>query len=497
MDFAIALNSASAHSLHRQLAEELRRMILTGRLGPGGRLPSTRSLSHSLGISRTTVTQSYDQLLSEGYLETRHGSGTFVCSQLPEDLLQASPVAAISASPLAPLHLSQHGTHLADTPFSLLPDPQTAINFRYGRPALRHFPMHLWRKLLLRHCREDLTWLDYATDPQGYYPLRSAIAQYLTRARAVTCTPEQLILTNGTQQALDLVLRVLLDPGETIAIEDPGYLSARRVFLSHRAKLLPIPVDPSGLQVEQLIREPTPIRLVYVTPSHQFPTGAILSLPRRLELLKWAQQTGTLIIEDDYDSEYRYGERPIPALQGLDQSGSVLYIGTFSKVLFPSLRIGYLILPSSLVPLVSYGKWLSDRQLPTLDQRVLTDFITEGHLESHIRKMRSHYNRCRQALVQALKSHFGDRVTILGEQAGIHIMVRFATQLEDAEIYEKAASVGVGLISARPHYLQGGGEHEFVLGYGELDEGAIVDGVARLANVLCGHSRSHVQRGGG
>lgn len=484
MEFAIALNPDSEHPLHRQLAEELRRVILAGRLSPGERLPSTRSLSQTLSISRTTVTQSYEQLLSEGYLETRHGSGTFVCSQLPDDLLHAKPIESVFTSTTAPLHLSQYGHHLAQTPFSLLPEPQTEISFRYGRPALEHFPVNLWRKLLVRHCREDLTWLDYATDPQGYYPLRSAIAQYLARARAVTCTPEQIVLVNGTQQALDLMLRILLEPGETIATEDPGYLSARRVFLSHRARLLPIPVDQSGLQVVSLTSETTPIRFVYVNPSHQFPTGAVLSLPRRLELLKWAQQSGTLILEDDYDSEYRYGERPIPALQGLDSGNSVLYIGTFSKVLFPSLRIGYLVLPPSLVPLVTYGKWLSDRQLPSLEQRVLTDFIVEGHLESHIRKMRSHYDRCRQVLVQALQNHFGDRVTILGEQAGIHVMVRFSTELEDTEIQQRAESMGIGLMPARPHYLKGGGAHEFVLGYGELEEDAIRVGVTKLAQVL-------------
>jgi len=484
MEFAIALNPDSEHPLHRQLTEELRRVILTGRLLSGQRLPSTRALAQSLSISRTTVTQSYEQLLSEGYLETRRGSGTFVCSQLPDDLLHSEPVSSITSSPVSSIQLSRYGAHLAETPFALLPEPTTEISFRYGRPALKHFPVGLWRKLLVRHCREDSTWLDYASDPQGYYPLRMAISQYLARARAVTCTPEQIILVNGTQQALDLILRILLEPGETIAIEDPGYLSARRVFLSHHATLLPIPVDRLGLQVEKLTKETTPIRLVYVTPSHQFPTGAVLSLPRRLELLKWAQQTETLILEDDYDSEYRYRERPIPALQGLDHSDSVLYVGTFSKVLFPSLRIGYLVLPPRLVSLMTYGKWLSDRQLPMLEQRVLTDFITEGHLDSHIRKMRSHYDLCRQVLVRALKDHFGDRVTILGEQAGIHVMVKFSIGLNETEIHQKAESVGVGLMPARPHYLRQGEEAEFVLGYGELDEATISEGILRLAQIV-------------
>jgi GntR family transcriptional regulator / MocR family aminotransferase len=492
MELAIALDHHSPYPLHLQLAEGLRRVILAGKLLPGQRLPSTRSLAQSLHLSRTTVTHSYDQLLSEGYLETRPGSGTFVCAQLPDNLLRTDPIESVALSPPPPIHVSRYGTHLAETAFALLPEPQTEISFRYGRPTFPHFPMAVWRKLLARHCRDDFTWLDYARDPQGYYPLRVAIAQYLARARAVTCQPEQIILTNGTQQALDLMLRIVLEPGETIALEDPGYLSARRIFLSHGAQLLPIPVDVAGLDVASLVAaDPCP-RLVYVTPSHQFPTGAVLSLPRRLELLKWAERVGALILEDDYDSEYRYGvrgasvheNRPIPALQGLDQSGVVVYMGTFSKVLFPSLRIGYLVLPPHWVSIVAYGKWLSDRQLPILEQRVLTDFLTEGHLESHIRKMRSHYDRRRQTLVQALEEQFGDRVIIFGEQAGIHVMVQFSVGLTGAEILKRAEAAGVGLMAALPHYLQGGKDTTFILGYGELEEGAIAVGMARLAKAL-------------
>ncbi|MBD3880676.1 PLP-dependent aminotransferase family protein [Phormidium tenue FACHB-886] len=486
MELALTLDRYSDLPLHRQVYEELRRAILTGRLLPCQRVPSTRSLAQSLKISRATVTQSYDQLLSEGYLETRQGAGTFVCAQLPDPLPWTETIApSPCSSPLPPL--SAYGTRLSTTAFALQPDPATEITFRYSRPALAHFPMRLWRKLLSEQCRADLSWLDYVSDPQGYLPLRQAIAYYLSRTRAVQCQPEQIVLTNGTQQALALVLRLLIEPGEAIALENPGYLSARRIFASHGARLVPIPVDASGLQVAQLTQVNLPIRLVYVTPSHQFPTGAILSLARRLELLAWAQQSGALILEDDYDSEYRYGEQPIPALQGLQTSGVVLYLGTFSKVLFPSLRIGYLVLPSSLVSLVAQAKWFSDRQLPTLEQRVLTEFITAGHLESHIRKMRSHYDRSRQVLVQALQTHFGDQATILGEKAGLHLMVRFASHSAEV-IQQKATSVGVGLMSAAPHYLEAPSpdpqKAEFILGYGDLEERAIEEGIRRLAQVL-------------
>lgn len=493
MDLAITLDSQSSLPLHQQLYEELRRAILTGRLLPRQKIPSTRSLAQSLQVSRTTVTQGYDRLLSEGYLETIVGSGTYVCAQLPDDLLYSAPIdPAATVNPL-PIHLSDYGERLRQMPFSLQPSIDLPISFRYGQPALQQFPIALWRKLLSRYCLNNTAWLDYAIDWQGYPPLRDAIANYLTRSRAVQCDPQQIILTNGTQQALDLIMRLMINPGDGIAIEDPGYLSARRVFLSYGATLYPIPVDESGLVVEKLAQLPErSLRLVYVTPSHQFPTGSILSLTRRLELLTWAEQHHCLILEDDYDSEYRYGvreaslkeNRPIPSLQGLDRNHSVIYIGTFSKVLFPSLRMGYLVVPPSLVPLVAQAKWLGDRQLPTLEQHVLTEFIAAGHLESHIRKMRSHYDQLRQILVHALKTHFGERVRVFGEKAGIHVMVQFHTPWCDVEVIERAAQVGVGLMSAQPHYYYPGDRGEFILGYADLDAAQITTGIERLAQGL-------------
>jgi GntR family transcriptional regulator/MocR family aminotransferase len=485
MDLAIMLDSNAAVTLQQQLYEELRRAILNGRLPQGQRIPSTRSMAKSLGISRTTVTQSYEQLLSEGYLQTIVGSGTFVSAQLPDDLLHSTPVESAQQMTRPLIKLSKYAVALASFDVSLMTKPNAPISFRYGRPAFDRFPIKLWRKLLSRHCQANPAWLDYATDPLGYKPLRQAIARYLSRSRAVQCEPNQVMITNGTQQALYLVMRLLIDPGDAIALEDPGYLSARRIFLTQGAKLLPVAVDESGLVVKNLANYSSEsIKLVYVTPSHQFPTGAILSLPRRLELLAWAQQTGALIIEDDYDSEYRYGDRPIPALQGLDQSGCVLYIGTFSKVLFPSLRIGYLVLPPSLVSLFAHAKWLSDRQLPLLEQQVLTDFIEQGHLERHLRQMRSHYDHCRQVLVQALNVYFGKQVTILGEKAGIHLMVRLHTNLSDEEIIHRAAQVGVGMVAAQPHCLKAHRPGEFIFGYSELNEQQLQEGIRRLARVL-------------
>lgn len=485
MDFAITIDPQASLPLHRQVYEELRQAILSGRLAPGQKLPSSRTLSQFLSISRATVTQSYEQLLSEGYLETILGSGTFVCRQLPDDLLNTAPIEPPSQPATSSVSLSTYGQNLSDKAFFRLPEAELEINFSYGRPAFDMFPIDLWRKLLARHCRSNPGVLDYTVYSMGYQPLRQAIASYLARSRAVQCHTEQIIIVGGSQQGLDLITRLFIDRGDGIALEEPGYLGARRVFLAQGASLFPISVDRSGLIVNSLKTSIIPnLKLVYVTPSHQFPTGAVLSLPRRLELLTWAHKSGVMIIEDDYDSEYRYGERPIPALQGLDQGNSVIYLGTFSKVLFPALRLGYLVVPHNLVPIFARAKWLADRQCSLLAQYALTDFITEGHLERHIRRMRSLYDQRRQTLVQSLLFHFGDLVTIVGENAGMHLMVKIHTHLCDEEIIERAAQGGVSIVPAYPNYLKASPRSEFILGYAELNESQIIEGVRRMAQAI-------------
>jgi GntR family transcriptional regulator/MocR family aminotransferase len=494
MDFVITLDSNDVLPLHRQLYEELRRLILSGRLVPGQRLPSTRGLAKSLSISRATVTQSYDQLLSEGYLQTIIGSGTYVCDRLPDDLLAvAVPQVSAPQLPAEPsVQLSAYGANLLTTDYSTQTgdtnslNQKTLISFHYGTPALDEIPLKQWRQLLSRHCRTaNREMFEYASNSQGYQPLREAIARYLVQSRAVQCEADQVIIVSGSQQALDLLTRVFIEQGDEVAIENPGYLGARRIFLANGAKLLPIPVDKSGIVVERLSDyNAAKIKLIYVTPSHQFPTGAVLSLARRLELLAWATQAGAMIIEDDYDSEFRYEGRPIPALQGLDRSNSVIYVGTFSKVLFPALRIGYLVVPKTLVPVLTHAKRLTDRQSALLEQQVLTDFINEGYLERHIRRMRNLYDQRRQTLMQALLLHLRKRVKILGENAGMHLMIRLHSRLTNEEIVDKAAYLGVELVSAKPYYLGCGGTGEFVIGYSDLSEEKINQGVQRLAQVL-------------
>jgi GntR family transcriptional regulator / MocR family aminotransferase len=485
MEFPITLDPRSPQPLYRQLYEEMRRSILKGRLGAGDRVPSSRSLARLLGVSRATVTQGYEQLISEGYLQAAVGSGTSVSAELPEEWIEAAPVAKPAAAVRRPgVRLSKFGASLGEIVREPADAPQV-ISFQYCRPAVDQFPVEDWRRLLMRHYRgRGPAILDYAGDGRGHAPLRQAIAAYLARSRAVRCDADQVIIVNGSQQALHLIAQVMLDRGDGVVVEEPGYPGARHAFLMQGAHLHAAPVDAGGIVPERL--PAAPAKLAYVTPSHQFPTGGILSLQRRLELLAWAESRGVLIVEDDYDSEFRYGGRPIPALQGLDPNETVLYVGTFSKVLFPALRIGYLVAPRGLADVFERAKWLADRHTPTLEQCALADFIREGHLERHLRRMRLLYDKRRQTLVRALRVHFGARVTILGEDSGMHLMIELRTALGNAEVVRRAAQAGVGLNDAGIYYLGAGGEGAFVLGYGAVSERKIQEGVRRLAAALGG-----------
>jgi len=484
--------------LHRQVYEQIRTAVLTGRVRSHQKLPASRQLAQSLGISRTTVVQSYDQLISEGYLETKRGAGTFVCAQVPDALLTPAtvPVRPVAINRADIGSLSAYGQRLSTT-VTLPTRPPNALSFRYWRPDLSLFPIKQWQRLVNRHSMADTAWMTYSDEPMGHRPLREAIATYISQARAVNCNPDQILVTQGTQQAIALIAQVLLNDGDAIALENPGYPSARKVFCSHGAMPIPIPVDEAGLNVsvlEQLSANRSAPKLVYVTPSHQFPTGVLMSLSRRLALLEWANRTGGLIVEDDYDSEYRYGGRPIPALQGLDTDGRVLYVGTFSKVMFPALRLGYIVLPPALIPVFRQAKWVCDRQCSLLHEQALATFISEGHLAKHIRRMRTVYAARRTCLVRALQT-LGD-IEVLGDPAGLHAMVRLPlsrTNLSARGLVAQAAKVGVGLFDVAPYYAAAvpglvdetdaerwNRERAFVFGFGGLSEVAIEAALARI-----------------
>jgi GntR family transcriptional regulator / MocR family aminotransferase len=346
-----------------------------------------------------------------------------------------------------------------------------------GIPDREHFPIVLWRRLMGQQLRRLApAAFDYVERSAGDEGLRAEIANYVSRLRAVRCVPEQIIIVSGSQQGLDLSARLLIEPGDEVGFENPGYLGARHVFTSYGARLRPLSIDASGAVVRGLDRK---TRLVYVTPSHQYPTGVSMSLARRLELIEWAKHSRAVIVEDDYCSEYRYSGPPLPSLQGRASGAAVIYLGTFSKVMFPGLRIGYIISPPSLVPLFKRAKWLADTQTPMLEQAALATFLAEGHMERHIRRMRRLYGLRREALLNSLWKHFGDGAHVIGDAAGMHAMVRF----DDTSVMRRALQNKVDLVSADRYYLTQSPGNEFIFGFSALPERAIQEGIKRLSSV--------------
>lgn len=473
MNFATVLDRASPTPLRHQIYEEWRREILSGRFSPGDRVPSTRELAGALGVSRSTVSEAWEQLIAEGYLEAARGSGTFVCRELPDKLLAPGRRPGTGARDEARVKLSRYGAGL-NQDFRRPAAVPGVIRFPPGIPDRDHFPFALWRSLLVRHLRDaPPAVFDYAESSAGHPRLRSEIAAYVARMRAVRCTPEQVIVVNGSQQALDLCARLFIDPGDPVVVEDPGYPGARRAFQAHGARLLPLAIDADGIAIRRLSQL---AGLVYVTPSHQFPTGIEMSLARRLELIQWAHTFDAVIVEDDYSSEYRYSGPPLPSLQGLSGRVPVIYIGTFSKVMFPGLRIGYVIAPRSLTARFERAKWLADRHSAVLEQCALADFLSEGHLDRHIRRMRRLYALRRQVLIESLRRHFGNQVKVSGAEAGMHAMVRF----EDQRIMSRAAQNKVQLVSADGYYLTRPPGQEVLMGFSAIGERTIREGVKRL-----------------
>ncbi len=477
MQFAIPL-SRDGEPLFRQVYQEMRQAILSGTLGAGERLPSTRDLAEQLGISRTVAVLAYEHLLAEGFVAGRGGSGTYVSDGLAGN-------AAPGTRRLARLRLSRFGNTVAasmatvDTPLQRPVMPR--YNFIYGRSDLETFPFALWRRMLIRQARKGSTrQFDYGS-ALGNAELRAAICAHLRRSRAVICDPSQVIIVNGSQQALDLVMRVLVDPGDPVAIEDPQYDGVREALRAAGAKLRPVPVDREGLDPAQL---PDDAGMVFVTPSHQFPTGAILSLDRRLALLKWARRRNAVIIEDDYDGEFHYEGRPLESLQGLDREGRIVYIGTFSRTVFPALRIGYLIAPASLVAAFTAAKWLSDLHSASLEQQTLAEFISGGMYERHLRRLRRKNTARRAALLDAVKKYLGDRVEVTGDGAGAQVVLWPRKHVSEKAVIAAAAKRGVGIYGITHCFLRRPSRTGFLLGYARLTESEIREGIRLLGEVM-------------
>ena len=478
----IALDPKSATPMYHQLSEWFRRAIVAGQLKPGQRVPSTRSLAIELKVSRIPVLNAYEQLHAEGYLETFTGAGTCVARSIQGTLAaRPSPREAPRPARSRPRRLSRRASAV---PVPLRPWLKNLGAFRVGLPALEQFPAGVWSKLVNRHARHPpVAELAYG-DPMGQPAFREAIAEYLGTVRAVRCDASQILVTTGSQQGLQLAAHVLLDAGEQVWMEEPGYPGAHQTLAMLDVETVPVPVDQEGLVVAEGLRRAREARAAYITPSHQFPMGVTMSAARRLQLLNWAVQTGGWIIEDDYDSEYRFGGRPLASLQGLDTDARVIYLGTFSKVMFPALRLGYVVIPKDLVPAFAAARDATDTFSSTLYQRVMTDFIRQGHFARHIRRMRSLYMERYTTLVRALHAQLGAEVEVVGAEAGMQLTALLPPGMSDVAVSKAAAEQGV---SARPLsacYLKPPQRGGLILGYGGADLSQIQEGVRRLKRAL-------------
>jgi len=484
---SLALDRHGPEPLQAQIFDQVRAAILAGRLTPGTRLPATRALATELGVSRNTILGAFERLYAEGYIEGRMGSGTQVSGVLPEDLLSARQLAG-----------AQAGTTVAAGKLSALSKQMTGMNyrnrhsakgaraFRPGLPDLQQFPFQLWSRIIAKFWRHPQHDLLCSGDLGGYLPLRRSIAAYLGAVRGLRCTPEQIMITSGAQQALDLIARTLIDPGDDVWVENPGYVGLRSTLMAAGARINHIAVDDEGLSVEAGRRQAPTAVLAAVTPSHQYPLGVTMSLARRLELLDWATGANAWILEDDYDSEFRYGGKPLSALQGLDQSGRVIYVGTFSKVLFAALRMGYIVIPEALLgPFTELRASIDDQPALAL-QPALHTFFEDGHFASHIRRLRGLYAARQEMLIDALKAEADGLLTASPHEAGMHLVAGLGPDcaLSDHDIARRAADAGL-TVRALSAFYEGSEKPEgLVLGYAGLTEDEIKRDVKRLVSVM-------------
>ncbi|MFD0686663.1 MocR-like pyridoxine biosynthesis transcription factor PdxR [Actinomadura fibrosa] len=468
MDVHVSL--VGRRDLAGQIYRQLRAAILDGRLRAGEALPPTRELAARLEISRNTVAVAYDRLAAEGFLESRVGAGTFVRET------GSAARGAPAASPLRPRR-GWDGLDLWPAPM-----PGVTWDFRAGLPDVRLFPYEAWRRIMAGLLRPSaLAGAGSAGDPAGLPELRAAIARHAGVTRSVRAGARDVVVTAGVQQALDLIVRVLLEPGDTVAVEDPGYPPARMLFEAAGMRVRGVPVDAEGLRVDAL---PDAARAVYVTPSHQFPLGMPMSLPRRRALLDWARRREVVIVEDDYDTEYRYGGRPIEPLQSLDADGRVLYTGTFSKIMRPVLRLGFLVAPPSLHHAFRMARYVSSWHAEVPAQAALARFIDEGLLARHIRRSRREYEARHRRVAELVGEWFGDRLALVPSAAGLHLSARLTDGADDAELARRALDAGVGLYALSEFAVTGPPVRGLVLGYGAVAPPEIEAGLRRLRDVI-------------
>ncbi|MFF2481650.1 PLP-dependent aminotransferase family protein [Paenibacillus sp. NPDC058071] len=462
----------SSDSKTKQIYTMLREKIVAGHYPSRSRLPSTRDLADEFGVSRALMVEVYEQLIAEGYLEGRQGSGTYVMElgSHMERLLTKPPSVAIG-----------NGGTVADKNSK---QQIQRIDFRPSFPALNHFPLRKWKETLIAaHSELSVAELGYEDDPAGDWELRNGISRMLYHTKGITCSPNQIIVTAGATQAISLLSRLLLHPGDTVALENPTATFIRRIFESSGADLIPVPVDEQGLRVEELPQRRYP-KCIFVTPSHQFPLGSILSIGRRLELLEYAQAAGSYIIEDDYDSEFRYVGMPVRALRELDDK-RVIYVGTFSKNMFPALRFGYMVVPYELLDALLELKQIADMNCPKLSQKTLAKFIADGHLEQHVARMRRLYSKRRKCLIHSLTDAFGEDVSISGDAAGLHLVMELSGSRFDPQRIAQIEEQHIRLYPAESYILtKDRTENRLIMGFGNVDERQIKEGVQIIAHLI-------------
>jgi len=469
--------------LYRWLYDELRAAILSGHLRPGARLPATRDLAAQYGLSRPTIVTAFEQLRSEGYVEGKVGSGTYVSQTLPDELLQAPRAQSLAKTGRRRIALSAYARRLRPLPAV---ESRPARAFRATQPALDAFPTDLWAQVATRRLRRVSTSLLAGGEALGYRPLREAVAEYLNTSRGVKCSAEQVVIISGVQEALDHTAHLLLNPGEPVWMEEPGYPGAASTFRAVGARICPVPVDSEGLDLEAGRRRwPSP-RLIYVTPAHQFPLGMTMSLRRRLSLLEWARLSRTVVFEDDYDSEYRYSGRPVPALQGLDRTGVVIFAGSFTDVLFPALRLGYLVLPPEMVDIFAAAESVSTQHPPLIDQAILCDFIREGHFARHVRRMRGLYAERLGVLVESVRQRLAGLLEISSVEAGLRTVGWLQGGISAERASRAAAKRDVEAVPLGRCAYGRSPRNGLLLGYAAVDGKELRRGVDELARALEG-----------
>ncbi|HEX3139296.1 MAG TPA: PLP-dependent aminotransferase family protein [Rhizobacter sp.] len=467
--------------LRQQVYLRLRAAIEQGTFAPGSKLPPSREHAQALGVGRNTVLWALERLQAEGYVVARVGDGSYVAPDLAG--LRA-PARRQASTPLLPASgLSQRGRLIAETALRWRPPAVEATAFRIGTPAIDAFPFAQWSRLERSLPLAVRQRTAHYLSPAGHMPLREAVAQWLLVSRGIRCEAAQVVITSGSQQAIDLVARLLLDPGDEVLVEDPGYLGIRSCLLGHGVAVRPVPVDAQGLDIAQGAARWPAARMAVVTPTHQFPLGVHMGLTRRLEVLAWARQQRSWVIEDDYDGEFQYGTHRIPALCSLPHSERVLYVGTFSKTLHPGLRLGFIVLPPALVEPFASAKALSDRHSPGEVQELLARFITEGHLLRHLRRMRELYQERQAVLIEALRKASGGALQLQPSAQGMHLAHEVGARVDDTVLSRRAAEAGVYLAPLSLYCVEAR-RRGWLLGYAGFEEGVLRRGAKVVGGLL-------------